>query len=100
MALGGAPDRFDAVINHFHGALQVPRGNNQKWLQGKIELRSKAATDGSGNDANRGFRNAKNCGDVFAVCVWRLRAGLHFDAITDAARETCLRLDVRVLDES
>ncbi len=45
-------------------------------------------------------RDAEDLGDVVAVHIGRLGAGLDFDAVADAAREAGLRLDIGVLDEA
>ena len=45
-------------------------------------------------------RDAENLRDVVAIHIGRLRAGLDFDAVADAAREAGLRLDIGVLDEA
>ena len=42
----------------------------------------------------------ENAGDAVAIHVGRLGAGLHLDAIADAAGEARLRLDIGVLDEA
>ena len=45
-------------------------------------------------------RDPEDSGDAVAVHIGRLGAGLHFDAVADAAREARLRLDIGVFDEA
>ncbi len=42
----------------------------------------------------------ENSGDVVAVHIGRLGAGLHLDAVADAAGEAGLGLDIGMLDEA
>ena len=78
----------------------MPRRNREERLGGKIKLGAEAAADCGGNDAHGVFGDAENRGDILAGHVRRLRAGLNFDAVTDAARETCFGFNVGVLDEA
>ena len=80
--------------------MQTPGRERDERLDGKIELRSEAAADRGRDDAHSRRRDAENFGDIVAIHIGRLGAGLDLDAVADAARETGFRLDIGVLDKA
>ena len=100
MALGRRHDRFAARIDHAHRPIEPPGGDRDEGLDRQIELRAEAAADRGRDDAHLLRRDAQDFRDVVAIHIGRLRAGLNFDAVADAACEARLGLDVGVLDET
>ncbi len=100
MALGRRHHRFRTRVDHADGAVQLPGRERDKRLNGKIEFCAETAADSGRQNAHLLGRDAQNFRDVVAIHVGRLRAGLHFYAIADAAREAGLGLDIGVLDKA
>ena len=100
MALGRRHDRFAARINHADRPIELPSSDRDEGLDRQIELRAEAAADRRRNDANLPGRDAENRRNAVAIHIGGLRTGLDLDTIADAASETRLGLDVRVLDET
>ena len=78
----------------------MPRCQCNEGLNRKIKLGAEAAADGSGNNAYSLGSDTENSGNVSAVHVGGLGAGLNLDLVTHAARKPGFRLDVGVLDEA
>ncbi len=100
MALGRRHDRFAARIDHAHRAIEQPGGERDEGLNREIELRAEPAADRGRDDAHLLGRDAQDLRDVVAIHIGRLRAGLDFDAVADAARKAGLGLDIGVLDKA
>ena len=72
----------------------MPGRYGQKRLHRKIELRTESSAHRGRYDTHSFRRNAKNCGDIIAIHIGRLRAGLNLDLIANSPCETGLGLDV------
>ena len=71
-----------------------------KGCTDRSSLAPKPPPTAVGNDAHFFGRDAENPGDVVAIHIGRLGAGLHFDAVADATGKTRFGLDVGVLDKT
>ena len=100
MALGRRHDRLAARIDHAYRPIEPPGGDRDEGLDRQIELCAEAAADCGRDDAHLLRRDAQDFCDVVPIHIGRLRAGLNFDAVADAACEARLGLDVGVLDEA
>ena len=78
----------------------MPSRHRQKWLNGEIELRTESPAY-CRRDNSHAFRcNAENRGDIAAIHIGRLRAGLNFHSVTDSPSEPRLGFYVGVFHKS
>ncbi len=78
----------------------MPGGQRDEGLNRKIELGAEAAADGGRNNAYCLRRDAQNSGDVGAIHVRSLGAGLNLDLVVDAPGKAGFGFDVGVLDKA
>ena len=100
MTLGGRDNGFRPRINHPHRLAKMPSGQRNEGLNGKIELGAETAADSARNNTYCLGGDPENPGDVGAIHVRGLGAGLNLDLVVYAPGKAGLRLYVGVFDKA